>query len=210
MTQNTFWPKFLTLNYSRPNLLPRPKKFDPKVFGSIACDQYFLDRLESKILEVLVMDLNFYWLTENNITISVTDLKKNFLKNFAYKTENLQLQNWPEVFEMIVIVNSVMFEIMSSYRLTMVVLETLFIYTIRVEKITCFCFNYNYKYNYSLKILNYNYNYSSSSNCNSITISITITMKRFSKHCDHFTYIQSLRFCLCLLCGFVLFLYQTY
>ena len=84
------------------------------------------------------MDLNFYWLTENNITISVTDLKKKFLKNFAYKTENLQLQNWPEVFEMIVKVNSVMFEIMSSYRLTMVVLETLFIYTIRVEKITCF------------------------------------------------------------------------
>ena len=40
------------------------------------------------------------------------------------------------------------------------------------------------------------YKYSSSSNCNSITISVTITKKRFSKHCDRFTHIPSLEFCL--------------
>ena len=45
------------------------------------------------------------------------------------------------------------------------------------------------------KICNYNYNQSSLSNCNLITISITITMKRFSKHCNQFTYIRSLEFC---------------
>ena len=57
------------------------------------------------------------------------------------------------------------------------------------------------------KIFNYNYNYSSSSNCNSITISITITMKRFSKHCDQFTYIRSLEFCVCQHYGFGLYFY---
>ena len=41
------WPKFLIQNYWRPKILPRPKNF-----GSKAYDQYFLGRMDPKILTV--------------------------------------------------------------------------------------------------------------------------------------------------------------
>ena len=64
-------------------------------------------------------------MTENNIAILVTDLKT--LKNFACKIENCNCKNDLKFFEMIVTINSVMFEIMSSEKFTTFVLELLFI-----------------------------------------------------------------------------------
>ena len=90
------WPKLFDPKLLATQDFTMIQKIRPKSFGSMACDQDFLGRLEPKILEVLVMGLNFQWVTENNIGILVTDLKT--LKNFAYKIENCNCKNDREIF----------------------------------------------------------------------------------------------------------------